>query len=217
MSKDADLKALACGCAYYKNKFEEKSQRVVELEASLHSLESKGYAVATVVSPAEIENSCEFRDINQRNQDYISMSEKEKEQLSNESKVLLQSMTKVSAELSQAVEANQNLVKENDALKAENQKMLNERLSEQKESSSELIKNKDIASESKLALEKQNKLIEDLTAKNEELQKLESYKKMYEDEHSKVSKLESDLDVLKRSAAQSSVVTDDSDDDLLIN
>lgn len=219
MSRLDDCRTLAKGCDYYKKKYEEATEKTIRLESEIHQLQTRGYVVATT-STAEVVNTPEFQEVQAKAKEYIAMYEKEKEQLSQESNVLLRSMTKLSAELSAAVEANSTLTSENDSLKTRLQNMMDERLKEQNNTFDELLKGKDITYEQKTALDKANKLIEDLKSeieeKDKELENLLKYKKMYEDEHVKVGRLESEIDVLKRSATTSSLVEDDEDDDLLI-
>ena len=125
-------------------------------------------------------------------------------------------MTKLSAELQQVTEANSNLANENDALKARINNLMAEQMKEQKEAYTKLLENKDTNADARLALEQNNTLIKNLQGEIEELKKLEKYKKMYEDEHAKVISLESELDVLRRSASTSSVVSDEVDDSFLM-
>ena len=135
------------------------------------------------------------------------------EQTEKENAVLLRSMTKLSSELNQAVEANTNLLQENDRLKAKIQEMTEEKLKEVKDTSDELMKNKDVAYEAKVALERADKTIESLTSDVEHYKGFEKYKEMYEKAKVRIEQLETEVSILKRSAAMSTVV-DDEDEDL---
>lgn len=216
MSKLDDCIALAKGCKYYKDKYEVLLQENIELKTSLHQAQTNGAAIVKV-SGEKITETAEFKAIQAKTKEFVETTNKEKEQLGKESDVLLKSMTKLSAELQQAVEANTSLVNENDALKAKINSLMAERMEEQKEAYTKLLENKDINADARVALEKNDVLIKNLRDEIEELKKLEEYKVKYDTEHKKVISLESELDMLRRSANTSSVVEDDDDDSLLIN
>lgn len=208
MSKLDDCKALATGCVYYKKKYEELAKENIELKSSLHQAKTNGAAIVKV-SGEKITETAEFKAIQEKTKEFVESTNKEKEQLGKESDVLLKSMTKLSAELQQATEANTSLVNENDALKAKINNLMAERMAEQKEAYTKLLENKDTDADARVALEKNNTLIKNLQNEIEELKGLEKYKKMYEEEHAKVISLESELDMMRRSAGTSSVVVDD--------
>lgn len=220
MSREDDCRALAKGCSYYKKKFEEVTEKNIKLESEIRTLQTQGYVVTTTTSAADVIDSPEFKEIQLKTKEYVAMSEKEKEQLSQESNVLLRSMTKLSAELSLTVESNASLMAENDSLKTRIQNMMDERMKEQSKSYDELLKDKDLTYESKMALDKANQLIQELKLQIEEQTKevegLTKYKGMYEEEHRKVIRLEDELDILRRSASKSTVVEDDTDDLLIM-
>lgn len=216
MSRLDDCKVLAAGCAYYKEKYEKLAKENIELKSSLHQAKTNGVAVVNV-SGEKVTETEEFKAIQAKTKEFVEATNKEKEQLGQESSVLLKSMTKLSAELQQVTEANSNLASENDALKARINTLMAEQMKEQKEAYSKLLEDKDTNADARLALEQNNTLIKNLQSEIEELKKLEKYKKLYEDEHAKVISLESELDVLRRSANTSSVVSDEVDDSFLMN
>lgn len=207
MSSYNDCRALAKGCAYYKKKYEELAEKSIKLETEISVLQTKGYVVTS-----NVVETPEFQQIKLKAQEYVAMTEKEKEQLSQESNVLLRSMTKLSAELSAAVETNTALSAENDSLKARIQEMLDERLKEQGNLYDEMLKNKDMSHESEVVIRKANETIQELRKQVDDYKKdvdsLAKYKGLYEQEHKKVIQLENELKELKNGSA---VADDDMD------
>jgi len=231
MNRIEELKVLSKGYAQYKKMYEDALKENENLKSQVVMLEKKTEDVmlpaemisdgsGEVLDGVEIRTSGQLIEFKRKVNDFIEKAKKENADLKNESDVMLRSMTRLSGDLKDITEANSKLSEENKALTSKLQKITEEKYDVQKETTTELLKSKDISLESRLALEKQTKQIEDLTTENDslksELTELKEFKTKYNSAVTEISELRVELDMLKRSTATSTFVTDGDDDSLLI-
>ncbi len=214
MSLQSDVKALARGCDFYRQKYEDVSTQLAKAQSAIEQMKTTGRARG-YVTKEDIIASPEFQDfitkIKMQYEQSAPPTDNEREKMNQQSDVLLNSLVKVSSEINLLKEANTALSNENNDLKNQIQAMLSNRINEQQDMFADALKNQDIAYESKSALEKASQLIADLRAENTRLQEYVKYKEMYEKEHEELIRVGNQLDEVMRSGKTASFV-DDVDD-----
>ena len=210
MSLQNDVMVLARGCDFYKQKYEEVSTQLAKATAAIEQMRVTGRA-QNYVTKEDVINSQEFQNFVKKVADNANFTDEERSQLNQQSDTLLKSLVKVSGELEQFKTANADLANENNDLKNQIQAMLSNKITEQQSLFEDALKNKDIAFETKSALEKASQLIADLQTENARLQEYVKYKEMYEKEHEQLINMSNQLDDLMRGSKTASFV-DDADD-----
>ena len=210
MSLQNDVMVLARGCDFYKQKYEEVSTQLAKATAAIEQMRVTGRA-QNYVTKEDVINSQEFQNFVKKVADNANFTDEERSQLNQQSDTLLKSLVKVSGELEQFKSANADLANENNDLKNQIQAMLSNKITEQQSLFEDALKNKDIAFETKSALEKASQLIADLQTENARLQEYVKYKEMYEKEHEQLINMSNQLDDLMRGSKTASFV-DDADD-----